>query len=116
MVLRFGGLKSYTCINAIQNRALRFYLGTGKYTPTAAVTGDMGWHPAFVKQWKRVCYHYRRHLTMNSSRLNERIFIWSYRKSNRCSYNVRKVLKRLVLLRNMSIFQTQCPRISLSLM
>ncbi len=31
------GAKRFSCINAIQNRAMRFFLGTGKYTPTAAV-------------------------------------------------------------------------------
>ena len=46
------GTKSYSCINAVQNRAMRFYLGTGKYTPTAALFGDMGWIPPLLKQWK----------------------------------------------------------------
>ena len=31
------GSKSFTCINAVQNRAMRFFLGTGKYTPTASI-------------------------------------------------------------------------------
>ena len=51
------GTKSYSCINAIQNRAMRFYLGTGKYTPTAAVYGDLGWNTPFIKQWKCICIH-----------------------------------------------------------
>ena len=34
--------RSFSCINAIHNRAMRFYLGVGKYTPTVAVAGDMG--------------------------------------------------------------------------
>ena len=33
---------SYSCIEAIQNRAMRFYLGVGRYTPSAGVAGDMG--------------------------------------------------------------------------
>ena len=37
------GFKDYSCINAVFNRACRFYLGVGKYTPNAAVQGDMGW-------------------------------------------------------------------------
>ena len=36
------GTKSYSSINAVQNRVMRFFLGTGKYTPNAAVHGDMG--------------------------------------------------------------------------
>ena len=35
------GTKSFSCIAAVQNRAMRFFLGTGKYTPNAAVCGDM---------------------------------------------------------------------------
>jgi hypothetical protein len=36
------GTKPFSCIAAIHNRAMRFYLGTGKYTPTEAEQGDMG--------------------------------------------------------------------------
>ena len=45
---------TFACIDAAQNRAMRFYLGVGRYTPTAAVAGDMGWEPTIVKQWKCV--------------------------------------------------------------
>ena len=37
------GLRGFTCIKAVQNRALRFFLGVGRYTPYAAVNGDTGW-------------------------------------------------------------------------
>ena len=43
MGLLCGGERSYSCIEAIQNRALRFRLGVGRYTPCAEVSGDMGW-------------------------------------------------------------------------
>ena len=36
------GFKSYSCINAVQNRAMRVFLGIGKYTPTAALHGELG--------------------------------------------------------------------------
>ena len=44
------GVKSFSCINAVQNLSMRFFLGTGKYTTTVAVSGDMVWQPAYVKQ------------------------------------------------------------------
>ena len=50
--------KSFSCINAVQNRAMRFFLGTGKCTPTVAVSGDMGWDPALIKQWKCICRYW----------------------------------------------------------
>ena len=46
------GDRSFSCIDAIQNRAMRFFLGVGKYNPTAAVSGDMGWIPCHIRQWK----------------------------------------------------------------
>ena len=37
------GTKSMSCINAVQNRACRYFLGLGRYAPNAAINGDMGW-------------------------------------------------------------------------
>ena len=48
------GQKQYSCINAVQTRAQRYFLGVGRYTPNVAVHGDMGWHHPVVKQWKSV--------------------------------------------------------------
>ena len=67
--------KVFSCINAVQNRAMRFYLGTGKYTPNAVVSGDMGWQPPNVKQWKAVCAYWYRMTVISNSRLNKRIFM-----------------------------------------
>ena len=54
-VINYGaciwGFKSYSCINAVQNRAMRFFLGVGKYTLVAALQGEMGWEPSIAKQW-----------------------------------------------------------------
>ena len=70
------GIKSYSCLNAVENRTMRFFLGTGKYTPTAAVSGDMGWQPAQIKQWKCVCNYWNRMIHMHSGSLNRRVFVW----------------------------------------
>ena len=48
------GLKDYSCINAVQNRACRYFLGVGKYTPNNGVNGDMAWTLVCVKQWSSV--------------------------------------------------------------
>ena len=84
-VLSYGasvwGVKSFSCINAVQNRAMRFFLGTGKYTPAAAVSGDMGWQQAHVKQWKYICIYWNKMVHMQPSRLNRRVFKWSDDKS-----------------------------------
>ena len=81
------GSKSFSCINAVQNRAMRFFLGTGKYTPTASIFGEMAWKPPIVKQWKRIAAHWVRLVNMDSVRLNKRIFRWCNDKSSRSCKN-----------------------------
>ncbi len=76
------GTKSYSCINAVQNRAMRFYLGTGKYTPTPAIFGDMGWDPPITRQWNCVCNTWCRFTNMDNMRLNRRIFAWANNRAN----------------------------------
>jgi len=39
------GTQQFSCINAVQDRAMRFYMGVGKYTPNLAISGDIGWKP-----------------------------------------------------------------------
>ncbi len=76
------GTRSYACINAIQNRAMRYFLGVGRYAPTAAVSGDMGWIPAHVRQWKCIANHWCRSVNMHDDRINRRIFKWSVAKAS----------------------------------
>ena len=52
------GFRSYSCIDTVHNRAMRFYLGVGKYTPHDAVAGEMSWQPPSVRQWKSVCSYF----------------------------------------------------------
>ena len=82
-------------INAVQNRACRFYLGLGKYAPNAAVNRDTGWLPPIVKQWKGVLNHWFKLNSMDSSRLNSFVFKWSnqikYKTKNWC-FRIDKVL------------------------
>jgi hypothetical protein len=87
------GFKSYTCIiNAVQNRAMRFFIGTGKFTPVAALSGDMGWVPTCVGQWKVVCGYWHRCCQWAVSDLRSKIFRWAlhnakYKKcKNWCHY------------------------------
>jgi len=68
------GTREFSCINAVQHRAARFFLGVGKYTPNAAVNGDIGWTPPIVKQWKAVITHWIRLSNMDTNRLNNFMF------------------------------------------
>ena len=76
------GIKSYSCISAIQNRAMRVFLGTGKYTPSSAIIGDMGWEPAHIRQWRSVASHWYRGNTWDDGDLRKIILLWA--SNNKC--------------------------------
>ncbi len=87
MELQYGVLSDSLVLMQYRTELCASFLGTGKYTPTAAVSGDMGWKPSYVSQWKSICTHWHRHVCMVTSRLNKRIFKWAYNKANRSCKN-----------------------------
>ena len=66
---------------------MRFFFGTGKYTPTTAVSDDMGWQPPVVRQWKAICLQKVRCLHMGTLRVNKRIFDRCNIKASSCCKN-----------------------------
>ena len=81
------GSREYNCINSVQLKAARFFLGVGRYTPNAGVLGDIGWDPVVSKQWKVVTSQWSRMRTMGEDRLNFKIYKWSERSSGRSCKN-----------------------------
>ena len=76
------GTKGYSCVDAVQKRACRYFLGHGKYAPTPAVAGDMGWLTPQHKQWLGVMRKWLRMSSMDNSFLTKKIFIHSRSQSN----------------------------------
>ena len=76
------GCKSYLCINAVQNRAMRFFLGVEKYTPVAALEGEMGWEPSFIKQMTCIGRHFVRISRTPLNRINKSIALWAHAKAS----------------------------------
>ena len=70
------GTKSLTCVNAIQNRACRYFLGLGRYAPNAAVYGDMGWPAPEHKQWVCVTKGWCRLAKLDSSLQANKVFLY----------------------------------------
>ena len=71
------GDRTFTCINSVQNKASRFFMGVGRYTPNSAVNGDTGWIPADIRQWRTVINQYYRLKNMDNIRVNHRIYKWA---------------------------------------
>ena len=70
------GTQTFSCIEAVQHRAMRVYLGTTRNTPTAAMAGDMGWQPVVTRQLLAVLNYWIRLSHMSNTNLNKRIFLY----------------------------------------
>lgn len=98
------GSKSFSCITAVQNRAMRYFLGVGKYTPNAAVIGEMAWQPPIVRQWKNISRYWARLSNIPSSRINKRIALWAYAKANNACKNWMYIVKSQISRYNLNQF------------
>ena len=81
------GYRSYSCIDAVQHRAIRFFLGVGKYSPNDGISGEMAWKPPIVRQWKSVSLFWARLACMHGSRFNKRVALWAHGESSRSCKN-----------------------------
>ena len=91
------GCRQFSCIDAVQNRALRFFLGVGRYAPNAAVNGDTGWQSVFQRQWHSITNQWHRTKRMNPNRMNYKLYQWGvYHGNNRhknWAYRVKQMLE-----------------------
>ena len=91
-VLLYGasvwGFKKYKCLNVVQNRAQKVFLGLGRCSPNNAAIGDMGWTSIYARQLGEFYRMMLRLYNMEGDRLNKAIFKWSRRqkKSNEAKF------------------------------
>ena len=71
------GTREFSCINAVQNRACRVFLGLGCYAPNAVVQGEMGWFLPIRKQYMSISRFHCRVSRMSEDRLPRKVFKWA---------------------------------------
>lgn len=75
--LHQGGLKYRHKINDSlrdYRSAMCFFLGVCKYTPVAALQGEIGWEPSIAMPWPCIDQFLVRTSCTSNSRLNKRVF------------------------------------------
>jgi len=82
------GTREHASVNAVQRRACQHLLGVGRFTPTAAINGDMGWTLPSERQWLAVSRVWYRCCTMRHDRVNSRIFRWGNNAADARSRNL----------------------------
>ena len=67
-------------IDIVQNRAMRYFLGVHKFTPNAAITGDMGWIQPMFSRYLCMIRFWNRLIEMHDDRLTKKVFLYDYEK------------------------------------
>ena len=74
------GYQQYSQIDAVQNRAIRFYLGLHRFSPNLAINGDVGWLGSRIRRKINMLRLWNRLLNFVDSRLVKKVFMWDVRK------------------------------------
>ncbi|CAG2202773.1 unnamed protein product [Mytilus edulis] len=70
------GFKAYERLDKLQNRAIRSFLGVGKFTPIPGMTDEMAWIPVSIRNHCQMIKLWCRIVNMHSERLPSRIYAW----------------------------------------
>ena len=102
------GFQNFSQISAIQNRAIRFFLGTHRFASNVAVNGDMGWtscetrrHIAMLRFWNRV-------INMDEDCLTKKIFMWDYLERRSIGSWNSDIFKIFDKIGKLDIYQNRC--------
>ena len=73
------GVKRYNSPDIVQRKAMRYFLGTNKFTAIPALEGDMGWFPPYIRHRLEAVRLFIRLSRMSPDRLTKRVFLWDLR-------------------------------------
>ena len=76
-------LTNYSKITTVQNKACRYFLGTGKNAANLATRGDMDWTDCYVNQKIECCSLFSKLVNTSDDRFVKIIFNWS-KSHGRC--------------------------------
>jgi hypothetical protein len=73
------GLNKFKCVNVIQQRAAKIFLGLNKTAPNNAAIGDIGWTTCYARQLGEVYRMQWRLSNMDDTRITKIVHRWSKR-------------------------------------
>lgn len=75
------GATQSPALDAVENRAIRCFLGVNKFVPVLAAQGDMGWIPGSIQRKCEMVRLWNRLINLSDNRVTKKIFLWSKDKS-----------------------------------
>ncbi|XP_069119795.1 uncharacterized protein [Argopecten irradians] len=86
------GINSYRFVQTVQNKAGRYFLGSGKNASNVATRGDLGWNSCATKQKIEVCRLWLKLKCCEPRRLIKTIHIWSLSRGRSWDKRVESML------------------------
>ena len=80
------GFKDHQKVNTVQHRAMRCFLGVGKYTAIPALYGEMCWKTSGHRRHLEMIRYFVRLMNMNHERLPYKVFMWDYHRAKHDSW------------------------------
>ncbi|CAH1776937.1 unnamed protein product [Owenia fusiformis] len=105
------GIRQYSEMNTVQNKAARYFLGVGRRAPNGSTKGDICWTSVFTKQRVEVTRLWCRLKNMATDRTPKHISKWSFRHHKSWENLTRKMLQDLdftQLINNDTISRVKC--------
>ena len=113
------GSQKFGQIDAIQNRAIRFYLGIHRFAPNLAINGDVGWISSQVRRKVNMLRLWNRMMKLDSERLTKKVFMWDWNRRKSVGnwssdvYNIFQDLGMLNVYRDLSTINIATAKIKL---
>ena len=80
-------------IDAVQNKAMRVYLGVHRFAANAAITGDMAWCPSIIRRKIPMMRYWNRLILLDDDRLPKLIFKHEVYKRGKWSKFIERSLR-----------------------
>ena len=74
------GYKDYARNNTVQHKAMRCFLGVGRFTAMPAIYGEMAWRTPQYRHHLDMVRYFVRLINMDKTRLPYHIFMWEYNR------------------------------------
>lgn len=92
------GYRSFQCIDKVQNRTLRYFIGVHLFAPTLSFYGDTGWIPSEYRKWGIILRFWNTLIKMDESILTKKVFDCDYNRSaNNWSNDFKNIMAKLGL-------------------
>ena len=87
------GIKRHNPPDIVQRKAMRYFLGTNKFTAIPALEGEMGWFPPHIRHKLDVTRLLWRLSRMSSERLTKRVFLWDLDQPHSWGSDVSRIVR-----------------------